>query len=98
MPKSTLDSSGKMTIVDPVTNKTSSVDPSTLPGYYGTFKCETTNTAASECKVRQMGMTEDGSFTYEFQPNQDILNQTNIPNNTEFRTDTIRRKEALRRA
>ena len=66
MPKSKLDPSGKMTISDPVTGKESTVDPSSIPGYYGNFKCETTNTATSECKVLSMGMTEDGSFSYEF--------------------------------
>jgi len=66
MPKSKLGPDGKMTITDPTTNKTSTVDPSTLPGYYGSFKCETTNIATDDCKVLQMGMTEDGSFSYEF--------------------------------
>ena len=98
MPKSKLGPDGKMTITDPTTNKTSTVDPSTLPGYYGNFKCETTNTATTDCKVLQMGMTEDGSFSYEFEPNADILNATNIPNNTEFKTSTIRRQQVLRKA
>ena len=37
-----------------------------IPGYFGDFKCKTTSTAADSCKVQTMGMTDDGSFTYEF--------------------------------
>jgi hypothetical protein len=44
-----------------------------------------------------MGMTDDGSFTYEYQPNEDILNRTNTPSNIEFRTDTIRRVAFLKK-
>ena len=76
MPKSSLNPSGLMTISDPVTGKESTIDPSTIPGYYGNFKCETTNTAINSCKVLSMGMTDDGSFSYEFSPNEDILNET----------------------
>jgi hypothetical protein len=92
-----------MTILNPVPNRktgvneVSIVDPSSIPGYYGSFKCETTNTATTDCKVLQMGMAEDGSFTYEFSPNEDITNTTNMADNNRFRTDTIRKVEALRK-
>lgn len=39
MPKSTLGSDGVLSVLDPVTKKIGKVDPSTIPGYYGTFKC-----------------------------------------------------------
>lgn len=71
-----------LSVADPVTNKVSLVDPSSIPGYYGNFKCETTNTATTDCKVLQMGMLDDGSFTYEYQPNEDILEETKIPSNS----------------
>lgn len=76
MPKTTLQPDGKMKVVDPITNKTSTIDPSNIPGYFGDFKCEKKETSNEECKVRTMGMTEDGQFTYEFAPNSDVLAAT----------------------
>ncbi len=69
MPKSTLGSDGTLSVYNPVTNTTGKVDPSTIPGYYGTFKCETPDLSTNNCSVSTMGMPQDGSFTYEFTPN-----------------------------
>jgi len=96
MPFSTLGADGVMTITDPVANTTASIDPSTLPGYYGNFKCETADTSVTDCNMRQMGMTDDGSFTYNFKPNEDLLNATNTATNTELETSTILRKKVLK--
>jgi hypothetical protein len=46
--------------------------------------------------MRQMSMTEDGSFAYEFQPNSNILDATNTPNNDEELSSNVR-KTNLRR-
>ena len=65
------------------------MDPSTIPGYFGDFKCQTTDTSTTNCTVVQMGMSEDGSFTYNFSPNNDVLNKTNIKDNTENMTASV---------
>jgi hypothetical protein len=99
MPVPTLDASGKITVHDPVTDTYSEpVDPSSLPGYYGDFKCQTTDITVSKCNMRTMAMTEDGSFAYEFQPNANILNATNTNNNSALLSSSIRRENALRKA
>jgi hypothetical protein len=46
--------------------------------------------------MRQMSMTEDGSFAYEFQPNSNILEATNTPSNSEELSSNVR-KTNLRR-
>lgn len=94
LPKATLGADGLMSVFDPKTNKTSTADPSNIEGYYGDFKCLTTNTATSGCKVRTMGMDEDGSFTYEFSLNSDVLNHTKTPDNSEDLTSNIRREQS----
>jgi hypothetical protein len=55
MPRSSLDPNGMMTITDPITKKSSTIDPSSMPGYFGSFKCETTNIEATSCNVQSMG-------------------------------------------
>jgi len=92
MPKTTLQPDGKLKVIDPITNKTSSIDPSLIPGYFGDFKCEKKESSTEECKVRTMGMTEDGSFTYEFAPNDDVLTATNQPSNAQKLTSVIRKE------
>jgi len=86
-----------MTITDPVTGVANAVDPSTIPGYFGTFTCETTDPSITDCNMHSMGMTEDGSFTYEFSPNANLLDTTGIPSNDETSTFNLRRA-AQRRA
>lgn len=72
-----------------MTKQISTVDPSTIPGYFGDFVCQTTDTSNSDCTVVQMGMATDGSFTYNFSPNQDVLNKTNISDNTQNMTAAV---------
>jgi len=99
LPESTLNHKGEMEIkspvlteegtqaIDPTTNeklfKTAVIDPTSLPGYYGNFKCESSDPSQETCKTRQMG-EDDGSFTYEFSPNADLLAATDIPDNNEI--------------
>jgi hypothetical protein len=80
-----------MTITDPVTGTSTDIDPSTLPGYFGSFTCETTDPSITDCNMRQMGMTDDGSFTYEFSPNSDLLTATDTPTNEETSTFNLRK-------
>jgi hypothetical protein len=97
MPAAALDRNGQLVVTDPITGQASEpIDPSTLPGYFGDFKCETTDTSATSCDMRQMSMTEDGSFAYEFQPNSNILEATNTPSNSEELSSNVR-KTNLRR-
>jgi len=37
MPQTSLSANGTLLVTDPVTGKTSSVDPSNIPGYVGNF-------------------------------------------------------------
>ena len=66
MPTVKLGQNGTMTIADPITGKSQPIEPTEIEGYYGNFKCETTELEQTECNVRTMGMTASGEFTYEF--------------------------------
>ena len=43
-----------------------------------------------------MGMTEDGSFTYEFTPNSELMKESGVPSNTETTTAALRQNPSLR--
>jgi hypothetical protein len=47
--------------------------------------------------MRQMGMTADGSFTYEFSPNTDLLAATDTPTKEDTTTASLRRAAKRKR-
>jgi hypothetical protein len=99
MPQASLNRNGQLVVTDPKTGITSDpIDPSSLPGYFGDFRCETTDTSVTSCDMRQMSMTEDGSFAYEFQPNANILEKTNTPSNSEDLSSEVRKVNSRRKS
>ena len=53
------------------------IDPSTIPGYYGTFRCKPPQ-GRDSCDVLTMDMTEQGDFAFDFGTNADILEKSGI--------------------
>lgn len=69
-PKVTITKEGKLKVKDPVSGKEGTVDPSTIPGYFGEFKAQA-STGASENGALFLDVGEDMSFGYE--TNADVL-------------------------
>jgi hypothetical protein len=75
-------------VTDPVTGESQSIDPSTRPGYYGDFKPKS-ETGAATSNAYFMGMSEDGSFTYDYKLPEDIIEQTITAENDNTDTSTL---------
>jgi hypothetical protein len=64
-----------MTITDPATGLIKTIDPSTIPGFIGDFKCQTLN---GNCQIYSVGKSESGDFTYDYRPNKEILSASGL--------------------
>jgi hypothetical protein len=95
--KSSLNAKGQMTLENPVTGEVKTIDPTSLEGYYGDFRCQTTDTSKSSCAVRQMGQDENGSFTYQFEPNKNLLEKAGVESNLDKTTEAKRIERQRRR-
>ena len=60
----TITKEGKLKVKDPVSGVEGTVDPSTIEGYFGEFKAQS-STGASENAALFMDVGEDMSFGYE---------------------------------
>eukprot|EP00347_Sterkiella_histriomuscorum_P024400 403331247 len=75
--KMVMQGSGNLTIYDPISNKTSNIDPTNLKGYIGDFKCLETNT--SQCQVYTLGASSTSNdFTYDYSTDQALINSAGI--------------------
>ena len=54
-----------------------SIDPSEIPGYFGTFRCKPSQ-GEEFCNVVTMGMSDQGDFTFDYGTNPDILDMANM--------------------
>jgi len=79
---------GTLLVFNPVTNTTKSVDPSTIPGYVGDFKC---NQPSGTCNTYTMGTTKDGNFAYDYSTNDDVLKATNSSDRTNMSSTVLTR-------
>jgi hypothetical protein len=58
-----------------VTKVTQSVDPSTIPNYYGDFKPKS-ETGQTTSNAHFMGQDEDGNFVFDFRPDPKVVDAT----------------------
>lgn len=85
-------SKGILEVYNPVTNVTTSVDPSTIPGYVGDFKC---TQPSGNCNTYTMGTTKDGNFAYDYGTNSDVLKATNSTDKTNMNSTIMTRLSSL---
>jgi len=64
-----------MAVFDPVTKTLKAIDPSTIPGFIGDFKCTTSN---GNCQMYSVGKSSDGDFTYDYSPNPSIISAAGL--------------------
>lgn len=74
-------------VEDPASGTTGEVDPSTIPGYYGEFKAQSSS-GASENTALFLDVGDD--FSFGFDTNDDILEATQVEDNTD-RTQVIQK-------
>lgn len=67
-------------MTDPINGTSGEVDPSTLPGYYGDFKAASSS-GASENTAIFLDVGDD--FSFGFDANQDVLDATQVADNTD---------------
>lgn len=58
-----------------MTKVTQSVDPSTIPNYYGDFKPKS-ETGQTTSNAHFMGQDEDGNFVFDFRPDPKVVDAT----------------------
>lgn len=94
-PKSKLNANGLLEVTDPVTGKTSEVDPSTLEGYYGSYQCKSTS-GSENCNTFYMGMSEDGNFEFDYSTPSTVLKATGTLDRTD--RSQLRVKRSIKKA
>jgi len=82
-------------VTDPTTGKTSTVDPSTLEGYYGSYQCKSSE-GSENCNTFYMGMSEDGNFEFDYGTPSTVLKATGTLDRTD--RSQLRIKRSIKRA
>ena len=85
-----LGADGKLTLLDPATNKVVSYDPTEVPGFGGKASCS----AGSGCKMVTVSKSSDGSFSADYGTNGLLLAKAGMAPKT---TTSRRVLEASRR-
>lgn len=88
-PKLKLLPNGKLLVDDPTTTTAAKeIDPSTIEGYYGDFKCKPAE-GSTDCNTITLGMSaESGDFEFDYGTNKAILDKAELKDNTDKRSST----------
>jgi hypothetical protein len=80
---------GMLTVHDPLSRGVPrKIDPSTLPGYYGDFRCEPAE-GATDCNTFTLGMEETGDFSFDYGTNEEILIAAGLEDNVDRGSDSL---------
>jgi hypothetical protein len=90
VPKLTMSRDGMLTVDDRTRNgripgrslsrelrQAKSIDPSTIPGYYGDFRCEPAQ-GSTECNTFTLGMEPTGDFSFDYGTNPAVLAKAGV--------------------
>ena len=76
-------------VEDPTTTApVEEIDPSSIEGYYGDFKCKPAE-GSTDCKTFTLGMNpESGDFEFDYGTNKAIMDKAGLKDNTDKRSST----------
>jgi len=88
--QATVTSSGIVELYDPVTEITSSVDPSTINGTFGNFRVGN-DASNSSANLVSLAATSDGTMTYDYSTSEAVLAAAGVQSNSDRSSTRLRR-------